>query len=102
MGNLDASYEKILNPLQMAEIKNNFPEKTEQNFILFRKTELACMKILSFPGKRALTPTNSIPPSDFPERNKENNILFLKIRQAKNGVFCIKTALVCRKITVIC
>lgn len=52
MENLDASYEKILNPLQMAEIKNNFPEKTEQNFILLRKTELACMKILSFPGKR--------------------------------------------------
>jgi len=71
--------------------------KTEQDFIFRRKTGLACTKILSFFGKRVLTSTTSVPPSDFPLRNKENSILFQKIRRAKNRVFCVKMPLVCRE-----
>ena len=78
-----------------------FPTETEQNVTFHWKTGPVCTKILSFLGKRALTLTNSIPPSDFSDRNKENSILFLKIRRTRNRVFRVKTAWACRKITVI-
>ena len=50
---------------------SDFPTKTEQNFIFRRETGIACTKILSCFGKRMLTPTTEIPPSDFPTRDEE-------------------------------
>ena len=88
-----ASYEKILKPLQIEETKNDFPAATEQNFIFRTEAGLACAKISSFFGRRALILTHTIPPSDFSARDKEKQYPFSENPTGKKRVFLHKNSL---------